>query len=97
LSAGAAFDHSIVRREHWGVHRWLFRRWNAFSIAATSISALALSLLPGCLIGIPRMQIWWLGPVIGFSLILVPVAYWAWRDTMKMVEFMAMLPPEGGP
>jgi hypothetical protein len=97
LSAGAAFDHSILRRSHRGVHRWLYRRWNGFTIATTSVCALVIALPFGCLIKNPLMQRFWLGGVILFVVMLIFVACWAWRDTMNMVDCMATLPPERDP
>jgi hypothetical protein len=40
LSVGAAFGYSIVRRDHKGVHEWLFRRWHGFNVAANSFVGL---------------------------------------------------------
>jgi len=88
LSAGAAFDYDILLKKHEGVHRWLFRRWNAFSIATNSIWALILSFPFGLAIRIPATCEWLL-PVIVFMIILFVVATWAWRDTMEMAGFMA--------
>jgi hypothetical protein len=97
LSAGVAFDHSVLRKSHEGVHRWLVRRWNAFSIATTSFCGLILSLPFGYLIGIPLTHIWWCAPVGVFAFVLFFVMIWSWRDTMRMVDFMTTtLPPERG-
>jgi hypothetical protein len=90
LFAGAAFDYAVLRKHHEGVHEWLFRRWNGFNIAANSISALALSLPAGYLIGIPWSPTWYLSVGI-FVFCLWWVMFWAWNDTMDMVEFMASL------
>ena len=90
LSAGAAFDFDVLRKSHKGVHRWLFRRWNAFNIAANSLCALMFSFLVGPFIGVPWGLTWCL-PVAVFAVILAPVMVWAWRDTMNMLGFMASL------
>jgi hypothetical protein len=90
LSAGAAFDFDVLRKDHEGVHRWLFRRWNGFNIAANSISALALSFLAGHFIGIPLSLTWCLSVGI-FGVFLGFVMFWAWNDTMDMLGFMASL------
>jgi len=89
LSAGVAFDHDFLRKTNNGVHLWLVRRWNAFSIAATSFWALVFSFPIGHAVGIPMEQVWWLPPAAIFAAILVVVSFWAWRDTMNMLEFMA--------
>jgi hypothetical protein len=34
LSAGAMFDFDVLKKDHEGVHQWLFHRWNGFNIAA---------------------------------------------------------------
>jgi hypothetical protein len=90
LSAGAAFDHDVLRSSREGVHRWLVRRWNGFNTAANSLSAVALSFLAGPFIGVPLGRTWFL-TVIPFGVILIPVMLWARRDMMNMVGFMASL------
>jgi hypothetical protein len=50
LFVGAAFDCAVLRKDHKGVHKWLFRRWNGFNIAVTSLWALYLSLPFGLLV-----------------------------------------------
>jgi hypothetical protein len=87
LYASAMFDHVVLRKGYKGIHRWLFRRWNAFNIATTSIWALWLSLPFGAFAGIPYSHGWFV-PVLTFALVLVPAAVWAWDDTMNMAEFM---------
>jgi hypothetical protein len=90
LFAGAVFDFDVLRKGHKGVHQWLFRRWNAFNIAANSISALALSFLAGHLTGIPWSLTWCLS-VLTFAAVLFFVAVLAWLDTMRMMRFMVSL------
>jgi hypothetical protein len=91
LFAGVAFDHDILRESHLGVHRWIFRRWNAFNIAATSFCGLLLSFPFGHLVGIPLTYVWCL-PVAIFEVMLIFVMVWSWQDTMNMLGFMASLP-----
>jgi hypothetical protein len=94
LSAGVAFDHGLLRGDYEGIHRWLFRRWNAFSIAITSFCALVLSVPFGLtIVNIPFNYTWGI-PVAVFASILLVMAYWAWNDTMNMLDFMAGLPPK---
>jgi phosphotransferase system glucose/maltose/N-acetylglucosamine-specific IIC component len=93
LFAGVAFDHGVLRESPEGVHRWLFRRWNAFNIATTSFCGLILSFPFGHFIGIPCSLAWYFS-VGAFAAILVFVMVWAWRDTMNMADFMARLPPK---
>jgi hypothetical protein len=92
LYAGAAFDHHILRKDFEGIHDWLFRRCSAFNVAANSLCALVLSFLFGIsVLGIPVRPAWWV-PAAVFATLLVFAAHWAWRDTMKMLDFMAKLP-----
>ena len=94
LFAGVVFDHGILRKSHVGVHRWLFRRWNAVSIGATSLCSLILSFPFGwMMLNIP-IKTAWLLPVGFFTFILLIVTCRAWFDTMNMLEFMASLPPK---
>jgi len=90
LSAGAVFDFDVLRNRYKGVHQWLFRRWSAFNIAASSITALALSFPAGNFIGIPWSLAWFLSVGI-FIVFLWFVMFWAWRDTMRMARFMASI------
>jgi hypothetical protein len=92
LSAVVVFDHGVLREGH-GIHRWVFRRWNAFSIGANSITGLVLSFLLGhFLIGIPCTRTWLL-LTISFAIVLCFIIVWAWRDTMRISKFVAILPP----
>jgi hypothetical protein len=90
LSAGAVFDFEVLRKDHEDVHRWLFRRWSAFNIAANSIIALGLSFPAGHFIGV-RVNLTWGLSVVIFEFILWWVMFWAWNDTMDMLEFMTIL------
>lgn len=91
LFAGVIFDHDVLKRNHEGVHLWIVRRWNAFSIAATSFCGLILSTALGAIVGISA-SFAWLFPIIAFSAVLIFVMTWAWRDTMNMLSFIAALP-----
>lgn len=96
LYAGAAFDHGILRAEWEGIHRWLMRRWGAFSINCTSVTALALSFVIGQYLGICFVWVWYLTIfVIGGA--LCAGAIWAWRDTMGMLAFLARVPRTRAP
>jgi hypothetical protein len=90
LFAGAFFDYVVLRKEYEGVHEWLFRRWNGFNIAANSIVALYFSLLLGLAFGIHLTWVWCL-PVLVLAVLLCFVMYWAWNDTMTMLDFMIWL------
>jgi len=86
--AGVVFDYDVLAKNHEPVHRWIFRRWNAFSISVTSTTALILSLAIGRLIGIEWRNDWhW--PVLLLCVVLVVSAIFSWRDTMTMAAFMA--------
>lgn len=89
--AVVAFDHGLLRKSNEGVHRWMVRRWNAFSISATSITALALAVLVSYFSDIHPSRYWWSS--IGFFLLVFSfTAVWSWRDTMRMLAFQATLP-----
>lgn len=86
--AGAEFDYDLLRTKYLGIHNWLFRRWSAFNIAVTSITALLLSLLVGQ--GLLKI-VWhneWQCAVYTLCIILFVSALFAWKDTMGMLAFM---------
>jgi len=86
--AGIVFDYDVLAKNHEPIHRWLFRRWNAFSISVTSTTALILSLGFGWFLGIGWRNDWhW--PVVCLCVVLVASAILSWRDTMGMAQFMA--------
>lgn len=86
---GSTFDHDFLRKKHKGIHEWLARRWNAFSVAATSTTGLLLSLLVGrVFLGICLTVRWWL-PVAILCAVFCRSAVLAWRDTMGMISFHA--------
>ncbi|HLK83821.1 MAG TPA: hypothetical protein VKT99_20335 [Xanthobacteraceae bacterium] len=91
LFAGVMFDHGILRERYEGIHKWLFRRWTGFNIAAASVTALILSLAFGTYVFHITITFQWCIPVVGFAILLAFVGRWAWRDTMQMLEFMARL------
>jgi hypothetical protein len=92
LSAVVAYDFGVLRKNYEGVHQWLVRRWNAFNIATTSFVGLLLSIPIGhCVVKICWTYSW-LVPVILFSILLLVVANWAWKDGRDMLGFMARLP-----
>jgi len=86
--AASTFDHDVLRRQHKGIHQWIARRWNAFSVAATSVTGLLLSLFAGVAFQIELTCRWCL-PVVVTSVVLSIAAIVAWRDTMKMLNFQA--------
>jgi hypothetical protein len=94
--AGVTFDQDILRSKHEGVHRWLMRRWNAFSVAVTSVMGLMLSLIIGAIMRIRLSVEWWV-PVAIVCAVLCVSATLAWRDTMGMLSFQAAResPPRG--
>jgi hypothetical protein len=97
LFAVVAFDHGVLRKEHEGVHQWVVRRWTAFNVAANSIFGLALSIPIGkCVLAIHASIQWWV-PVLVFVAFLLRSAFWAWTDTMHMLEFMASLDVQPAP
>ncbi len=85
-----AFDHGVLRTLNDGIHNWIVRRWNAFSISATSVTAFAVSLLLGGCLGISMC--WWYGVVVVLAIMFSISAILAWRDTMRMLTFQAALP-----
>jgi len=88
LYPGVAFDFGILAKEYEGVHRWLVRRWNAFSIGITSIAGLILSFVIGyCALHICFEVAWW-APVGIFLAAVVVTTVFAWRDAMGMLDFM---------
>jgi hypothetical protein len=92
LSAVVAYDFGVLRKDYEGVHQWLVRRWNAFSIAATSFIGLLISIPVGhCLVKICWTS-GWLVSLTFFEILLFVVARWAWKDGKDMIGFMARLP-----
>lgn len=89
LFIGITFDHDVLLKNHAGVHQWLVRRWNACSIAVTSITGLVLSFIAlSCLLNASLSTKWWAVVSIAFLSFCV-VAVLAWRDTMGMLSFQA--------
>lgn len=92
LYIGVTFDHGVLRMLNDGLHNWMVRRWNAFSINATSATGLALSLLFGGSLGISSC--WWYAAIVMIAITFCITAIWAWHDTMMMLSFQATLPWE---
>jgi len=97
LYAAASYDHGLLAE---GIHKWLMRRWNAFFIAFNSAFSLLISLAvvpiraiyTGSLHRTPGYQYYgllWCWFVTNLLLIVVLslTAYFAWRETMGMLEF----------
>jgi hypothetical protein len=83
----ATFDHKTLPES---IHRWLLRRWNAFNVNASVVSALALALLIGWRLGIDVAREWVVTSVV-VGVVFGCMAWWAWRDTMGMLEFQSEL------
>ena len=94
--AAMSFDHGTLYQNNRGVHNWMVRRWSAFSIGVTSVTALVLSVLIGRLLSIP-LSCAWLIPVLLVALVFAAAVYWAWQDTMGMLAFQAELPSAPSP
>ena len=89
---GATFDHDILHQHHPGIHAWMSRRWDSFSIAMTSSIGLLLSLVLGHFwLGIPFNNSW-CGSVLALFLSFLLNGLIAYRDTMWMLAFQAKLP-----
>jgi hypothetical protein len=93
LYAAVVFDHEIMPQ---GLHQWIMRRWTAFNISVNSLSACALALLIGPLVGVPFTRLW----VLASLVVCLPLAFQAvmsWRQTMGMFRFHAARnpPPPG--
>jgi hypothetical protein len=89
LFIGVTFAEDVLRKEHEHVHKWIARRWNVFSIAATSITALLLSLLVGVTLLRIAFCTWWCALVVIIAAFFLAAAWMAWRDTMDMLTFQA--------
>ncbi len=83
----ATFDH---RELHESIHKWLLRRWNAFNVNSSVVSALTLAVIVGGRLGI-HLGKEWLLTSLAVGSIFAAMAWWAWRDTMGMLEFQATL------
>jgi hypothetical protein len=94
LYLGVTLDHGVLLEKHEGVHEWLARRWGAFAVNCTSVTALILSLTIGYIAGIRIAWAWWF-PVTIITIAFASTAVWAWRDTMGMLDFQAKLSKPG--
>lgn len=88
---GVSLDHGLVQACHEGIHKWIRRRWNAFSIAATSITAIVLSLVAGIFCKIALSPAW-VVPALFMIVVFSLSATWAWRDSMAMLSLMTRVP-----
>jgi hypothetical protein len=92
LSAVIVFDFGIIRGRYEGVHQWLVRRWNAFSIGTTGVAGLLLSFVIGhWMFSISFRWEWWV-PVGILLVACFYVSCCAWHDWRRMVAFMAQMP-----
>jgi hypothetical protein len=73
LVAAVAYGHGILSKQYEGIHRWMFRRWNAFVIATTSFWSLIFSFPFGLWVVGIRWTYAWAVPVALFVGVLVPV------------------------
>jgi hypothetical protein len=87
LFLAATFDHSKL---HESLHNWLLRRWNAFNVNSSIVSALMLAILAGWRLGIHVGAEWVLTSLVVGG-VFAAMAWWAWHDTMGMLEFQAKL------
>ncbi len=81
----ATFDHEVVPKT---IHEWIGRRWSAFNVSAHSCTALALSLIVGSRLSIMVGTEWFFTTMIIFVLLTIN-AFYAWRDTMAMIDFQS--------
>jgi len=89
--AAMEFDHGVLKKTNPGIHGWMVRRWNAFSISVTSFTGLALSLIVGHFAHIDLSE-WWCIPAALMLVLFFVNAVISWRDTMRMLAFQAALP-----
>ena len=88
LYVGVTFDFDELRTKHLGVHQWIIRRWNAFSIAVSSLMALFWSFVVSLWLGVALTDRWF-WPVGIVTLCFIYIACTAWRDAMGMASFQA--------
>jgi hypothetical protein len=84
------FSHGVLKEKYPGVHEWLVRRWNAFNLSAHCVCALALAHVAGPVLGWgwPPPCRWWL-PSLVLGIALFFTSFFAWRETMAMIEFQS--------
>lgn len=87
LFLSATFDHCILDK---GIHAWILRRWNAFNLNASVTFALGVALVVGARFGVEVWGAWGLTSTAAGA-VFATMAYWAWRDSMGMIEFQARL------
>jgi len=85
LYAVATFDHEIIPKS---IHEWVGRRWSAFHTSVHSCTALVLAIVIGSRISID-VSVEWLVTTLIVCAILATNAFWAWRDTMAMIDFQS--------
>lgn len=87
---GVSLDHGVVQARYEGIHKWIRRRWNAFSIASTSITAIVLSLVVACFAGMTPSHKWYVPAGIMIAVFALS-ARWAWKDSMAMLSLMTKI------
>jgi hypothetical protein len=89
--AAMEFDHGVLKSTNQGVHDWMVRRWNAFSISVTSFTGLVLSWIVLHIAHVCLCK-WWIIPAVLMLVLFFFNALFSWRDTMGMLAFQATLP-----
>ena len=87
--ATVMFDYGLLAKDYPEVHQWLMRRWSAVSINLTSAVGLCVSLLLGNCNPVKTIALtfYWWGPAVFLAVVFVMVAFFAWRDTKRMLTF----------
>jgi len=85
LYAVATFDHEVLPKT---IRDWVGRRWSAFNISIHSCTALALAPTFGRLLSI-SVGTAWLSVTLVAIILLALNGYFAWHDTMAMIEFQS--------
>jgi hypothetical protein len=88
LYATATLDHDVLGP---GLSEWIARRWNAFSIAASSATAVSLAFIAHVIVF--GWDACW--ATISFLMVafLACSAKAPWRETMGMLRFQALRNP----
>ena len=87
--ATVMFDYGLLAKSYPEIHQWLMRRWSAVSINSTSAVGLIFSLFFGRCNPVRQiaLTVWWWGPAVFLAIMFFIVAFFAWRDTKRMLTF----------